>query len=129
MRSIERSAALAATVLVPLLLTLLPLPNVLAVCDQWPQVRGRAATPDGLARRVRRWLAFGRGPWRSTCLTRSLVLYTLLRQHGYRPKLHLGVAGDARGFDAHAWITLDDRPVELPATVGSQYRRLLVHGG
>jgi hypothetical protein len=127
-RWLERGGALAAVVLVPLLLALLPLPSVLAVCDHWPRIGG-GATPDGLADRVRRWLAHGRGPWTSSCLTRSLVLYAMLRQHGHHPMLHVGVEGDAREFSAHAWVTLGGRPVEQPFTVGDRYRPLMVHGG
>lgn len=127
-RWLERGGALAAVVLVPPLLALLPLPAVLAVCDHWPRLGG-GATPNGLADRVRRWLAHGRGPWRSSCLTRSLVLYAMLRQHGHRPALHVGVEGDARAFAAHAWVTLGGRPVEQPSTVGDRYRPLMVHGG
>jgi hypothetical protein len=127
-RWLERGGALAAVVLVPLLLALLPLPSALAVCDHWPRIGG-GATPDGLADRVRRWLAHGRGPWTSSCLTRSLVLYAMLRQHGHHPMLHVGVEGDAREFSAHAWVTLGGRPVEQPSTVGDRYRPLMVHGG
>jgi len=123
-----RCAALAAVLMIPLLLTMLPLPAVLAVCDCWPRVGGRRGSPHALADRVRRWLARGRGPWTSSCLTRSLVLYALLRQHGYRPRLHVGVEGVAQAFAAHAWVTLDGRPVEQPASVGDRYTPLMVHG-
>jgi Transglutaminase-like superfamily len=128
-RWLERSGALAAVVIIPLLLGLFPFPAALATCDRWPRIGAGGASPNGLADRVRRWLARGRGPWKSSCLTRSLVLYAMLRQHGYRPRLHLGVDGDAVNFVAHAWITLCGRPVEQPSTVGEQYQQLLVHGG
>ncbi|HET9004957.1 MAG TPA: lasso peptide biosynthesis B2 protein [Gemmatimonadaceae bacterium] len=128
-RWLERGGALAAVVLIPLLLAVLPLPSVLAVCDRWPRVGRGQATPNGLADRARRWLAHGRGPWTSSCLTRSLVLYAMLRQHGHRPRLHVGVEGDARAFAAHAWVTLGGHPVEQPVTVGDRYQALMVHGG
>ena len=128
-RWLERGAALAAVVLIPLLLAVLPLASVLAVCDRWPRVGRGQATPNGLADRARRWLAHGRGPWTSSCLTRSLVLYAMLRQHGHRPRLHVGVEGDARAFAAHAWVTLGGHPVEQPVTVGDRYQPLMVHGG
>lgn len=128
-RSLERAGAVAAVVLVPLLLALFPLPVVLAVCDRWPRIGDPQATPYGLAARVRRWLARGRGPWRSSCLTRSLVLYAMLRQHGHRPLLHVGVEGDVRSFAAHAWVTLGGHPLEQPLTVGARYTPLVVHGG
>lgn len=125
----ERAVAVTAVVVIPLLLALLPLPAVLAVCDRWPRVGGGRASPNGLADRVRRWLAHGRGPWASSCLTRSLVLYAMLRQHGYRPTLSLGVDGDAHDFVAHAWVSLGAVPVEGPIGVAERYQPLMVHGG
>lgn len=126
-RMIERALALAATALVPLVLQVLPLRLVLAFCDRWPRIGLAPRPPAQLAQRVRRWLAHGRGPWASTCLTRSLVLYALLRQHGYRPEFVVGVAGTSRAFDAHAWVTLDGLPVADPANVDGAYTRLLSH--
>ena len=128
-RWIERCSALAAALVIPLLLAVLPLPSVLAICDRWPRVRGWRATPAALADRARRWLSHGRGPWTSSCLTRSLVLYTMLRQHGHQPRLHVGVAGKAQAFAAHAWVSLAHQPVEQPFTAADDYRPLLVHGG
>jgi hypothetical protein len=128
-RWIERGFALLAVLVIPLLLVTLPLRAVLAVCDRWPRVHGERATPHGLADRVRRWLAHGRGAWTSTCLTRSLVLYALLRQHGYRPRLSLGVAGGSADFTAHAWVSLGDAAVEEPADVARSYQPLVMHGG
>jgi hypothetical protein len=127
-RSLERGSALLALLVIPLLLALLPLPAVLAVCDRWPSM-AQGATPHGLADRVRRWLSHGRGPWRSSCLTRSLVLYALLRQHGHRPRLFLGVDGDSRDFLAHAWVSLGGVPIDGPLDVATRYRPLMVHGG
>lgn len=126
-RTVERVLALAATALVPLALLVLPLRLVLAFCDRWPRVGLARRTPAQLANRVRRWLAPGRGPWTSTCLTRSLVLYVLLRQHGYRPRFSVGVAGTSRAFDAHAWVSLDDGPVADPPDVDGAYTPLISH--
>ena len=128
-RSVERGAAVIAFVLVPALLAALPLPAVLAICDRWPAFGAGVATPRGLAHRARRWLTHGRGPWQSTCLTRSLVLYAQLRQHGYRPRLSLGVKGDCREFVAHAWVSLGGIPVEDPLDIAERYQPLMVHGG
>lgn len=128
-RWLERAVALAAVLAIPLLLAILPLPAVLGICDRWPRIGLAGVTPNGLADRGRRWLAHGRGPWASSCLTRSLVLYAMLRQHGHRPQLHLGVDGDSRAFTAHAWVTLGGVPVEQPSTVGERYQPLMVHGG
>ena len=128
-RALERGSALLALFLIPLLLAVLPLPAVLAVCDNWPSLGASGATPHALADRVRRWLSVGRGPWTSSCLTRSLVLYALLRQHGFRPQLSLGVEGRSRDFAAHAWVSLGGVPVEAPLDIANRYRPLLVHGG
>jgi len=57
-----------------------------------------------------------------------VLLYTLLRSHGYSPCLHIGVTGEPSRFLAHAWVTLQDRPVgEKPVSI-AWYRELLVHG-
>jgi Transglutaminase-like superfamily len=57
-------------------------------------------------RRVADVWPFAAGP----CLRRSLVVGHLLR--GQHPALRLGVAGDGDGLLAHAWIEIDDRPLE-----------------
>jgi len=127
-RTGERLLALSAVIVVPLALRLLTLRRTLALCDRWPVMGSGQASPFGLADRTQRWLSYGRGPWASSCLTRSVVLYTLLRTHGYSPSLHIGVTGEPARFLAHAWVTLQDRPVgEKPVAV-AWYRELLVHG-
>ena len=127
-RTRERLVALSAVVLLPVALRLLTLSRTLALCDRWPVLIASQASPHGLADRTQRWLSRGRGPWTSSCLTRSLVLYTLLRSHGYMPCLHIGVAGEPSRFLAHAWVTLQGRPVgDTPVAVAS-YRELVVHG-
>ena len=123
----ERLLAALATVLVPLALWLLPLRTVLAICDRWPVMHDRVHTPHTLAARVRRWLAHGRGPWAATCLTRSLVLYTMLRQHGYRPGFRIGVDGSPSRFSAHAWVTVAGIAIGEPADASASYSRLLSH--
>jgi len=127
-RWIERGWALSAALLVPVALTVLPLPRTLALCDRWPGKTQAPHTPGSLARRVRRWLAHGRGPWTSSCLTRSLVLYAMLRQHGYAPRLCIGVAGPHTTFDAHAWVTLGGQPVADAIGVTAVYTPILSHG-
>jgi hypothetical protein len=44
-------------------------------------------------------------PWRRTCLTRSLVLYHLLRRSGVPVELRIGVRRHQDAFTAHAWLT------------------------
>jgi hypothetical protein len=57
-------------------------------------------------RRVADAWPFSRGP----CLRRSLVAGHLLRRHD--PTLRLGVGGAGDALFAHAWIEIDDRPLE-----------------
>ena len=125
----ERLVALAAVALLPAALRLLPLRSTLALCDRFPRARHRCAPPVALAARADRWLSYGRGPWANSCLTRAVVLYAMLRQHGYRPQLHLGVCGDTTAFVAHAWISLAGYPVCDERLVTERYHELLVHDG
>ena len=118
----------AATVLVPVALRALPLRTTLALCDAWPRTLGARATPAALARRVDRWMARGRALWRPTCLTRTMVLYTMLRQHGYTPRLHIGTFGSAHRFQAHAWISLGGSALAEFDHSLDDYRTLVAHG-
>ena len=43
-------------------------------------------------------------PLGSTCLTRSLVLWWLLRRRGIAGEVCMGVAKEAAQFQAHAWV-------------------------
>src|SRR5690606_38891534 len=56
-------------------------------------------------------LAAARGPWRATCLVRSLVLARFLRARGIPCQLEMGSRldgdGDAR-FSARAWVRCGD---------------------
>jgi len=125
----EQMVALGAAITAPLALRLLPLPQALLLLDRWPRIRGVNANPAALADRVHRWLALGFGCWRSTCLTRSAVLYAILRQHGYRPSLHLGVLAASEDLEAHAWVSVSGIPIaDVPANI-DRYRPLWVHGG
>ena len=120
--------ALAAAIIVPAALRLLPFRATLALCDAWPRGPSAGAGAAALARRVDRWMAHGRTLWRPTCLTRTLVLYTWLRQHGHDPRLHIGTSGSAHHFRAHAWISLGGAVVAEPDPSVGDYRELLVHG-
>src|SRR5512143_3670455 len=65
------------------------------------------ATPEDVARAraVARLVAIAaaRLPFPTTCLHRSLVLWTLLRRRDIAACLHLGARMSA-GFGAHAWV-------------------------
>jgi transglutaminase-like putative cysteine protease len=66
---------------------------------------------DATAHRVAVAAAFY--PRRALCLEQSIALYILLRRRGARAELKLGV--QPRPFYAHAWVELDDRPINEPA--------------
>ena len=125
---IERTMAAAATIIIPVAVRLLPFQATLALCDLWPRSPGTHATASALARRVDRWMARGRALWRPTCLSRTLVLYTMLRQHGYSPQLHIGAAGSAHLFRVHAWVSLGGAVLAEPDASLGDYRELMVHG-
>jgi len=125
----ERLAALLTALVVPLALRLLPLRRALALCDRLPRLPGPRHAPAPLLARASRWLARGRGPWRPDCLTSAAVAYAMLRQHGHAARFHLGVRGEARRFEAHAWVSVDDTPVADPFAPRGEYRELLAHAG
>jgi hypothetical protein len=45
-----------------------------------------------------------RGPYRATCLPRSLALWCLLRRRGIDGELRIGVRKEAGRVQAHAWV-------------------------
>ena len=124
----ERFVALGTAIAMPVALRLRPLPDVLALCDRAPIRARHRYAPGALAHRTHRWLAYGRGPWTSSCLTRSLVLYAMLRQHGYEPRFAVGVAGSEQQFEAHAWVTLGGVPVMDPPFIEHTYAAVMSHG-
>jgi len=50
-------------------------------------------------------------PVASTCLTRSVTLWWLLRRRGVPAEIRLGVQHDTPEFAAHAWVEVDGKPV------------------
>jgi len=47
----------------------------------------------------------------TNCLEQSLVLWSLLRHHGFAAELKIGARKEAGRFEAHAWVELDRIPV------------------
>ena len=100
----ERNVLLSAWCLffvVDLALRLLPMTRLL---PRWP-VTG-AADPSLLPDRIA-WLvtlAARYVPWRTTCLTRALVLARVLRREGVEARVCFGVARNTGGLKAHAWL-------------------------
>jgi hypothetical protein len=96
----------------PLLLRALPLDRVLHVltpcAPRTPHaaeaVAGIERVTDTITRRIRLT--------RTACLDRALLRYALLRRKGYPASFVIGVrSGGPNGFEAHAWVTLDDEPI------------------
>ncbi len=48
--------------------------------------------------------AASRNPVPSTCLSRSLTLWLLLRRHGVDADICLGIRGGTPQFEGHAWV-------------------------
>lgn len=55
---------------------------------------------------VARWVdaAYRRSPFSPTCLTRSLVLYRILRARGIPCRLQIGLRKENAILEGHAWI-------------------------
>jgi hypothetical protein len=96
-----------------------PLHEVVATLEQ-PTARDRLPVAL-LNRAISRGLRVGR--WQPRCLTRSLVLYRLLRAQGDVPELVIGLRDQPTSHDAHAWIELDGHDVG-PFPGGRGYREL-----
>jgi hypothetical protein len=68
---------------------------------------------------VSRGLRIGR--WHPRCLTRSLVLFRLLREQGDPAELVIGLRYQATSHGAHAWVELRGRDIgPLPGSSGYQ---------
>jgi hypothetical protein len=111
---------LAAAALLPavsVMLRLRGLGSCLALCRRLvvtQQDRATSAQAYGdvaaIGRMVR--LAAVYGPYRASCLPRSVVLWVLLRHRGLSPDIRIGVRKPGLRFEAHAWVELEGRPLE-----------------
>lgn len=54
------------------------------------------------------------GPLRPRCLTRSLVLYRLLREQGEEAEVVIGLPELAHDHAAHAWVEVGGRDIGPP---------------
>ena len=102
--TIAESIALALAI--ELALKLMPFSRLLTLLDRLEPTSLRALSHGIPYSRLERFAtaAYGLLPMGSTCLRRSLVLYSLLRRRGALPKLCLGVRRDRPALSAHAWI-------------------------
>jgi hypothetical protein len=68
-------------------------------------------------------VACRRNPLRSSCLPRTIVLWSLLRRRGIAADVRIGVRSDRRGeFEAHAWLEWNGEVLNDAAEIGSHYR-------
>lgn len=61
------------------------------------------------------------GPFRCSCVGRSLVLQAMLKRHGVESQLRLGVRKDGMRLAAHAWVEHQGRPLIDAADVGENF--------
>jgi hypothetical protein len=88
-----------------------PLPELATTLARWSGIQ-HAQPPARLSRAVDRTLRFGGD--RPRCLTRALVLYSLLREQGDAAELVVGLPEGSTGHNAHAWVELGGRDVGPP---------------
>jgi hypothetical protein len=62
-----------------------------------------------------------RGPYRASCLPRSLALWWLLRRQGIESDLRIGVRKEAGLFEAHAWVELRGLVLNDSGDVGERF--------
>ena len=61
------------------------------------------------------------GPYRGSCMVRSLTLQWLLKRHGLEGRLRLGVRKAGNRLEAHAWIEHEGKPLIDPANVSGDF--------
>jgi hypothetical protein len=73
--------------------------------------------------RARRWIRYAKrqGPYHGTCLSRSLVLWWLLRRQGIESVMRIGTRRLDGEFQAHAWLEYQGRPLNAGQRVRQKY--------
>ncbi len=71
-----------------------------------------ADTPKRLAR-ARHLFRYTRlyGPFKGNCLSRTLLMKTILQKQGIASELTIGVRFDEQQFKAHAWLEIAGKPL------------------
>jgi Transglutaminase-like superfamily len=80
--------------------------------------------PRANVRRVVKMVAVAcrRYPLRSSCLPRTIVLWSLLQRRGIEADVRIGARSNSQGeFQAHAWLEWNGEVLNDAADVGSQY--------
>lgn len=88
-----------------------------------PEDRDPAAGALEWARRRSQLIAIAarRGPYRATCLPRSLLLWWIVRRRGLDPRLRIGVRRSEGELFAHAWIELSDEVLNDRAEIAQTF--------
>lgn len=109
---LERRLLLAAFVLLPLVALALRIAGLRVLQGTLKRTRS-TSKPRAEASRVAYLVdaAANQFPWPPTCLTRSLVLDTLLRGLGIESEVRIGVRLSAGSLEAHAWVQCEGRPL------------------
>ena len=128
LKPVGRRVFLQAAILLPftaLGLRLFGLMNVYAGLGRLAGHPGQAPPADEVARvrRARRVIRYlgQNGPYRGNCLSRSLILWWLLRRQGIESDLRIGVQNEAGRFQAHAWVEYQGRPLNASQQVHQRY--------
>ncbi len=126
-----RAAAMAS--LIWLALRILSLPRLLALLDPGVARRGGDADagnrvpPERLVELVSALLGRRRsnlGPWKAGCLSRSLVLFRLLRQAGCPVVVRFGVAKEGDAISGHCWLEHNGAAVAEEADPRQAFRAI-----
>jgi hypothetical protein len=105
MRWRHKLEIVAACVVVPCALEVLPASRVLQWVRRVPPRPGDAIGAARLAHHVDRLLVGAPGPWHYTCLRRAVALAALLRRDGRDADVVFGVRRNRDGsLEAHAWL-------------------------
>lgn len=67
------------------------------------------------------WYLRHYGPYRGNCLSRSVLLWWLLRRLRIESDLRIGVRHDEGDFQAHAWVEYHGHPLNAEARVGELF--------
>ena len=131
---IRRATAVRAVALLPVVSIMLRVVGLrrsarVLRCLSQPRPLSDASAKDDL-RRVAETIAGAvqavarRHPFPSSCLSRSLVVWSLLRRRGVDSHLRIGVRKQEGRFQAHAWVEHRGRPLGNDTICRIQYAAL-----
>jgi hypothetical protein len=113
----------------PVLKRLVPLPRLASMMYVRSRSADRRAVDEMRICRMAAWLSrhllLAR---RGVCLEQSLVAYRFLSANGSSAELIVGVGHDSGKVIAHAWVTLDGRPISESAAAISGFVPVVAFG-